>query len=121
MHLITLHDSAGSGNPLGVSGNYDRLPFAPYFVFKDLVTIFIFILALSIFVFFMPNMLGDSENYVMANPMQTPPAIVQEGFFLLFFALLNSLQIKCLEFIEIFFLFLVFFFMPLTILFILDE
>jgi ubiquinol-cytochrome c reductase cytochrome b subunit len=29
-------------------------------------------------VFFMPNLLGDSENYVMANPMQTPPAIVPE-------------------------------------------
>ena len=41
-------------------------------------TIFIFILALSIYVFFMPNILGDSENYVMANPMQTPPAIVPE-------------------------------------------
>jgi ubiquinol-cytochrome c reductase cytochrome b subunit len=26
----------------------------------------------------MPNLLGDSENYVMANPMQTPPAIVPE-------------------------------------------
>ncbi len=78
MHLIALHDSAGSGNPLGVSGNYDRLPFAPYFIFKDLITIFILILVLSMFVFFMPNLLGDSENYVMANPMQTPPAIVPE-------------------------------------------
>ena len=75
MHLIALHDSAGSGNPLGVSGNYDRLPFAPYFIFKDLITIFIFILVLAMFVFFMPNLLGDSENYVMANPMQTPPAM----------------------------------------------
>ena len=75
MHLIVLHDSGGSGNPLGVSGNYDRLPFAPYFIFKDLITIFIFILILSMFVFFMPNLLGDSENYVMANPMQTPPAM----------------------------------------------
>ena len=44
MHLIALHDSAGSGNPLGISGNYDRLPFAPYFIFKDLITIFLFIL-----------------------------------------------------------------------------
>ena len=43
MHLIALHDSAGSGNPLGLSGNYDRLPFAPYFIFKDLITFFIFI------------------------------------------------------------------------------
>jgi ubiquinol-cytochrome c reductase cytochrome b subunit len=26
----------------------------------------------------MPNVLGDSDNYIMANPMQTPPAIVPE-------------------------------------------
>jgi ubiquinol-cytochrome c reductase cytochrome b subunit len=78
MHLIALHDTVGSNNPLGISGNYDRLPFAPYFIFKDLVTIFIFFFILSVFIFFMPNALGDSENYVMANPMQTPPAIVPE-------------------------------------------
>jgi ubiquinol-cytochrome c reductase cytochrome b subunit len=78
MHLIAYHDVVGSGNPLGISGNYDRLPFAPYFVFKDLITIFIFFIVLSVFVFFMPNALGDSENYIMANPMQTPPAIVPE-------------------------------------------
>jgi ubiquinol-cytochrome c reductase cytochrome b subunit len=78
MHLIALHDSAGSSNPLGVSGNYDRLSFAPYYIFKDLITVFILILILSLFVFFIPNLLGDSENYVMANPMQTPPAIVPE-------------------------------------------
>jgi len=78
IHLIALHDKAGSNNPLGISGNYDRLAFAPYFVFKDLITIFIFMLVLSIFLFFLPNFLDDSENYVMANPMQTPPAIVPE-------------------------------------------
>jgi ubiquinol-cytochrome c reductase cytochrome b subunit len=78
MHFIALHESAGSGNPLGVSGNIDRLSFAPYFLFKDLITILIFIIVLSVFVFFMPNVLGDSDNYVMANPMQTPPAIVPE-------------------------------------------
>jgi len=42
MHLIALHDSAGSGNPLGVSSNYDKIPFHPYFTFKDLITVFIF-------------------------------------------------------------------------------
>jgi len=78
MHLIALHDQAGSGNPLGISANNDRLPFAPYWLFKDLITIFIFVLVLSIFVFFMPNVLGDSENYIPANPMQTPAAIVPE-------------------------------------------
>jgi ubiquinol-cytochrome c reductase cytochrome b subunit len=76
MHLIALHYSAGSGNPLVVYGNYDRLPFSPYFIFKYLITIFLFIVVLSVFIFFMPKVLGDSENYVMANPMQTPPAIV---------------------------------------------
>jgi hypothetical protein len=30
MHFIAFHDRAGSGNPLGISGNNDRLPFAPY-------------------------------------------------------------------------------------------
>ena len=75
---MTLHDSGGSNNPLGVSANCDRLSFAPYFIFKDLITIFLLVLGLSVFVFFMPNALGDSENYVMANPMQTPPAIVPE-------------------------------------------
>jgi ubiquinol-cytochrome c reductase cytochrome b subunit len=78
MHLIALHETAGSNNPLGVSSNIAKLPFAPYYMFKDLVTIFLFIFVLSIFVFFLPNDLGDSENYVMANPMQTPAAIVPE-------------------------------------------
>ena len=102
MHLISLHDSAGSSNPLGVSGNYDRLPFAPYYIFKDLITIFIFIIILSIFVFFMPNVLGDSENYVMANPMQTPPAIVPEWYLLPFYAILRSIPNKLLGVIAMF-------------------
>jgi ubiquinol-cytochrome c reductase cytochrome b subunit len=102
MHLIALHDSSGSGNPLGVSGNYDRLPFAPYFIFKDLVTVFLFFIVLSMFVFFMPNVLGDSENYVMANPMQTPPAIVPEWYLLPFYAILRSIPNKLLGVIAMF-------------------
>ena len=62
----------------GISGNTDRLPFHPYFVFKDLVTIVLFLVILSVFVFFYPNALGHSDNYIPANPMQTPPAIVPE-------------------------------------------
>ena len=114
MHLISLHDIAGSGNPLGVSGNYDRLPFAPYYIFKDLITIFLFILILSIFVFFMPNILGDSENYVMANPMQTPPAIVPEWYLLPFYAILRSIPNKLLGVIAMFSAILVLLIMPVT-------
>ena len=112
MHLIALHDGAGSGNPIGVSGNYDRLPFAPYFIFKDLITIFIFILVLSVFVFFMPNILGDSENYVMANPMQTPPAIVPEWYLLPFYAILRSIPNKLLGVIAMFSAILILLAMP---------
>jgi ubiquinol-cytochrome c reductase cytochrome b subunit len=114
MHLIALHDSSGSGNPLGISGNYDRLPFAPYFLFKDLITIFIFIIILSIFVFFMPNVLGDSENYVMANPMQTPPAIVPEWYLLPFYAILRSIPNKLLGVIAMFSAILALLTMPYT-------
>ena len=114
MHLIALHDSVGSGNPLGVSGNYDRLPFAPYFIFKDLVTIFIFIFILSVFVFFMPNLLGDCENYIMANPMQTPPAIVPEWYLLPFYAILRSIPNKLLGVIAMFSAILILLAMPFT-------
>lgn len=114
MHLIAYHDVVGSGNPLGISGNYDRLPFAPYFVFKDLITIFIFFIVLSVFVFFMPNALGDSENYVMANPMQTPPAIVPEWYLLPFYAILRSIPNKLLGVIAMFAAILALMVMPIT-------
>jgi cytochrome c oxidase subunit II len=114
MHLIALHDSAGSSNPLGVSGNYDRLPFAPYFIFKDLITIFLFLLVLSVLVFFLPNLLGDSENYVMANPMQTPPAIVPEWYLLPFYAILRSIPNKLLGVIAMFSAILILLAMPFT-------
>ncbi|OCT43976.1 cytochrome b (mitochondrion) [Cladophialophora carrionii] len=114
MHLIALHDSSGSSNPLGVSGNYDRLPFHPYYIFKDLITIFLFIIVLSIFVFFMPNVLGDSENYVMANPMQTPPAIVPEWYLLPFYAILRSIPNKLLGVIAMFAAILALLVMPFT-------
>lgn len=79
MHLIALHDTAGSSNPLGISGNYDRITFAPYYLFKDLITIFIFIFVLSSFVFFMPNVLGDSDNYIIRKVL----VIVRMNFWLL--------------------------------------
>ena len=64
IHLMTLHEH-GSSNPLGVSGNEDRLPFHPYFVFKDLVTVLLFLLALAFIVCFYPNLMGHSDNYII--------------------------------------------------------
>jgi len=101
MHLLTLHQH-GSSNPLGVTGNIDRLPFHPYFTFKDLVTVFLFLLALSIFVFYYPNALGHSDNYIPANPMQTPPSIVPEWYLLPYYAILRSIPNKLLGVIAMF-------------------
>jgi len=114
MHLIALHDTAGSGNPLGLSGSYDRVPFAPYYIFKDLITIFIFIYVLSMFVFYMPNILGDSENYIMANPMQTPSAIVPEWYLLPFYAILRSIPNKLLGVITMFSALLILMILPIV-------
>lgn len=114
MHLIALHDTAGSGNPLGIASTYDRVPFAPYYLFKDLITIFMFIFVLSFFVFFMPNALGDSDNYIMANPMQTPAAIVPEWYLLPFYAILRSIPNKLLGVITMFAAILVLLTLPFT-------
>lgn len=113
-HLIAVHEIAGASNPLGVPGYYDTIPFAPYFLFKDLITIFIFFFVLSIFVFFMPNVLGDSENYIPANPMQTPPAIVPEWYLLPFYAILRSIPNKLLGVIAMFAAILILLVMPFT-------
>jgi ubiquinol-cytochrome c reductase cytochrome b subunit len=102
MHLIAVHETAGASNPLGVPGYYDRVPFAPYYLFKDLITIFMFMFGLSLFVFFMPNVLGDSDNYIPANPMQTPAAIVPEWYLLPFYAILRSIPNKLLGVITMF-------------------
>ena len=75
--MMALH-THGSNNPAGLNSNVDRLPMHPYFTFKDLVTIFLFLLVLSIMVFFYPNALGHSDNYIPANPMSTPASIVPE-------------------------------------------
>lgn len=95
MHLLTLH-THGSSNPLGISSNGDKLPMHPYFIFKDLVTILLFFLALSFIVFYMPNVMGHSDNYIPANPMQTPPSIVPEWYLLPYYAILRSIPNKLL-------------------------
>ncbi len=58
MHFIALHVN-GSSNAIGITGNLDRLSMHPYFIFKDLITVFAFLLLFSFFVFFSPNTLGQ--------------------------------------------------------------
>ena len=77
MHMIALHDS-GSGNPLGLTSNTDRIPMHPYFTIKDSITVTALLLITAILIAFMPNVLGHADNYIKANPMSTPLSIVPE-------------------------------------------
>ena len=92
LHVVALH-VAGSNNPLGidVKGPQDTIPFHPYYTVKDIVGIGVFLIVFAALVFFAPNFLGDPDNYIPANPLQTPPHIVPEWYFLPFYAILRSI------------------------------
>ena len=91
LHLWALHQF-GNNNPLGIDtkGPQDSVPFNPYYTIKDSFGVSIFVIIYAAFVFFMPNALGDVQNYIPANPLQTPPEIVPEWYFLPFYAILRS-------------------------------
>nr|YP_009684864.1 apocytochrome b [Gloiopeltis furcata]BBK20777.1 apocytochrome b [Gloiopeltis furcata] len=93
VHLAVLHQD-GSGNPLGIDSNVDKISMFPYFIVKDFLGLVIFILFFSIFVYFAPNVLGHPDNYIEANPMVTPAHIVPEWYFLPFYAILRSIPHK---------------------------
>jgi len=94
-HLVLLHqDGVGSGNPLGVDGTVDRVPFYPYFYVKDLFSFIVLMTVFGYFVFFAPNAMGHPDNYLPADPMVTPPHIVPEWYFLPFYAILRSIPHK---------------------------
>jgi ubiquinol-cytochrome c reductase cytochrome b subunit len=95
VHMMTLH-THGSSNPLGVSSNGDKLPMHPYFLFKDLVTVFVFMSAILGVVCFAPNLLGHSDNYIPANPLSTPASIVPEWYLLPYYAILRAVPNKLL-------------------------
>jgi len=76
VHLVLLH-MEGSSNPLGIDNSY-KIPFYPYFYLKDLFGLCLMGLFFSFFVFFAPNVLGHSDNYIVANALVTPTHIVPE-------------------------------------------
>ena len=95
IHLWALHEHK-SNNPLGIDmkGPQDSLPFHPYFTVKDLVGVGFFLLALAGLVFYGPNVLGEPDNYIPANPLQTPTHIVPEWYLLPFYAILRAIPDK---------------------------
>ncbi len=101
VHLIALHEH-GSNNPLGVDGNIDKIPFHPYYSIKDVFGYSLFAILFASFVYFSPNLLGHSDNYIPANPMVTPAHIQPEWYFLFAYAILRSIPDKLLGVIALF-------------------
>jgi quinol-cytochrome oxidoreductase complex cytochrome b subunit len=93
VHLAVLHQN-GSNNPLGINGSIDKISFYPYFVIKDLFSWVIAFIFYFGFVYFAPNYLGHTDNYIEANAMVTPAHIVPEWYFLPFYAILRSIPHK---------------------------
>jgi len=101
IHIAAVHQD-GSNNPLGISSITDKISFFPYFVLKDLLGFIPFLIFFSFFVFFYPNVLGHSDNYIEANPMVTPEHIVPEWYFLPSYAILRSIPNKLLGVLALF-------------------
>jgi quinol-cytochrome oxidoreductase complex cytochrome b subunit len=95
LHIWALHVH-GSNNPAGIEKktSKDTLPFHPYFTVKDGFALVCFLVFYGWFVFYVPNYLGDADNYIEANPLQTPVHIVPEWYYLPFYAILRSIPNK---------------------------
>ncbi len=91
LHVWALHE-AGQNNPTGVDvkSKADTVPFTPHATIKDLFATSLFLILFATFVFFMPDALGHADNYIPANPLQTPPEIVPEWYLLPFYAILRA-------------------------------
>lgn len=91
-HILILHE-VKSNNPLGTKVS-DNIQFTPYYTVKDIYGLVLFWVFYSTFLFFAPNLLGHTDNYIKANPMVTPTHIVPEWYFLPFYAILRSVPSK---------------------------
>jgi ubiquinol-cytochrome c reductase cytochrome b subunit len=95
LHIWALH-VPGNNNPTGVNvkSKADTVPFHPYYTVKDGFAISVFLIMYAVFVFYMPDALGDAVNYVPANPLVTPAHIVPEWYLLPFYAILRAVPNK---------------------------
>uniref|UniRef100_A0AAU6W9N0 Cytochrome b n=1 Tax=Tinodes ventralis TaxID=3144872 RepID=A0AAU6W9N0_9NEOP len=113
IHLIFLH-TLGSSNPLNVNNKFDKIPFHPYFSFKDLLGFMILLFSLILFSFKFPYLLNDYDNFIEANPMVTPPHIQPEWYFLFAYAILRSIPSKLGGVLALLMSILILFIMPFT-------
>nr|QLH55997.1 cytochrome b [Marmosa rutteri] len=93
VHLLFLHET-GSNNPTGLNPDSDKIPFHPYYTIKDALGFMLMFLILMSLAMFSPDLLGDPDNFTPANPLNTPPHIKPEWYFLFAYAILRSIPNK---------------------------
>nr|AMN09053.1 cytochrome b [Rhipidia chenwenyoungi] len=93
IHLLFLHQT-GSNNPMGLNSNIDKIPFHPYFTFKDIIGFIVMLMLLVMLTLMAPYLLGDPDNFIPANPLVTPVHIQPEWYFLFAYAILRSIPNK---------------------------
>jgi ubiquinol-cytochrome c reductase cytochrome b subunit len=101
LHLVALRTS-GSNNPdgldikgkLGPDGKpVDGIPFHPYYIVKDVVSVAVFLVLFAVVVFFVPTFGGlflESANFEPANAASTPEHIAPVWYFTPFYAILRA-------------------------------
>nr|YP_009512592.1 cytochrome b [Gennadas parvus]AXJ93161.1 cytochrome b [Gennadas parvus] len=93
VHILFIHQT-GSNNPLGILSNVDKIPFHPYFTFKDITGFVVMLASLILLTLLNPYLLGDPDNFIPANPLVTPVHIQPEWYFLFAYAILRSIPNK---------------------------
>ena len=100
-HIVALHE-VGSNNPDGVEIKarkdangipLDGIPFHPYYSVHDLMGVSVFLAIFSAIVFFAPEMGGyflEYNNFLPANPLQTPQHIAPVWYFTAYYAMLRA-------------------------------
>nr|AID54837.1 cytochrome b [Hoplopleura kitti] len=93
IHLVGLH-STGSSDPLGLGEDLDKVTFHPFFSWKDVVGYVVMVFVVLIIIYQFPTVFMDPDNFIPANPLNTPPHIQPEWYFLFAYAILRSIPNK---------------------------
>jgi len=101
-HLLALHD-VGSNNPDGVEIKarkdpktgipLDGIPFHPYYTVHDLIGVSVFLIVFCAVVFFAPELGGnflEYNNFIPADPLQTPAHIAPVWYFTPYYSMLRA-------------------------------
>jgi len=100
-HIIALHE-VGSNNPDGIDikNNLDAtgkpvdgIPFHPYYSVHDIMGLGVFLMIFAAIVFFAPEMGGyflEANNFIPADPLQTPSHIAPVWYFTPFYSMLRA-------------------------------